>query len=222
MKFKTVLKTLPLALSLATFSANTLAKDIEILNVSYDPTRELYQEYNPIFAKYWKEKTGDNVKVQQSHGGAGKQARAVIDGLEADVVTLALAYDIDAIAEKAGKIPADWQSRLANNSSPYTSTIVFLVRSGNPKKSRIGMIWSKRAWKLSRQTPKLQVGHAGITSPPGALRNKSMAVQKKPKSLSAKFIKTSLFWTLVLAGQRTLLYSVELVMCLYPGKTKLF
>jgi sulfate transport system substrate-binding protein len=133
MKFKTVLKTLPLALSLAIFSANTLAKDIEILNVSYDPTRELYQEYNPIFAKYWKEKTGDNVKIQQSHGGAGKQARAVIDGLEADVVTLALAYDIDAIAEKTGKIPADWQSRLANNSSPYTSTIVFLVRAGNPK-----------------------------------------------------------------------------------------
>ncbi|HAO26354.1 MULTISPECIES: sulfate ABC transporter substrate-binding protein [unclassified Methylophaga] len=133
MKFKTVLKTLPLALSLAIFSANTLAKDIEILNVSYDPTRELYQEYNPIFAKYWKEKTGDNVKIQQSHGGAGKQARAVIDGLEADVVTLALAYDIDAIAERTGKIPADWQSRLENNSAPYTSTIVFLVRSGNPK-----------------------------------------------------------------------------------------
>lgn len=133
MKFKTVLKTLPLALSLAIFSANTLAKDIEILNVSYDPTRELYQEYNPLFAKYWKEKTGDNVKIQQSHGGAGKQARAVIDGLEADVVTLALAYDIDAIAEKTGKIPADWQSRLADNSSPYTSTIVFLVRAGNPK-----------------------------------------------------------------------------------------
>lgn len=133
MKFKTVLKTLPVALSLAIFSANTLAKDVELLNVSYDPTRELYQEYNPIFAKYWQEKTGDKVTVQQSHGGSGKQARAVIDGLEADVVTLALGYDIDAIGERTGKLPSDWQTRLDNNSSPYTSTIVFLVRTGNPK-----------------------------------------------------------------------------------------
>lgn len=107
--------------------------DVELLNVSYDPTRELYQEFNPAFAKHWKEKTGETVKVKQSHGGAGKQARSVIDGLEADVVTLALAYDIDAIAEKTGKIPADWQKKLPNNSSPYTSTIVFLVRKGNPK-----------------------------------------------------------------------------------------
>ena len=107
--------------------------NVELLNVSYDPTRELYQEFNPAFAKYWKEKTGETVTIKQSHGGAGKQARAVIDGLEADVVTLALAYDIDAIAEKTGKIPADWQKKLSNNSSPYTSTIVFLVRKGNPK-----------------------------------------------------------------------------------------
>lgn len=107
--------------------------NIELLNVSYDPTRELYQEYNPAFAKYWKEKTGETVTIKQSHGGAGKQARAVIDGLEADVVTLALAYDIDAIAENTKKIPADWQKKLAHNSSPYTSTIVFLVRKGNPK-----------------------------------------------------------------------------------------
>lgn len=108
--------------------------NVELLNVSYDPTRELYQEFNPAFAKYWKEKTGETVTIKQSHGGAGKQARAVIDGLEADVVTLALAYDIDAIAEKTGKIPAEWQKKLSNNSSPYTSTIVFLVRKGNPKK----------------------------------------------------------------------------------------
>lgn len=104
-----------------------------LLNVSYDPTRELYQEYNPVFAKYWKEKTGEDVTIKQSHGGAGKQARAVIDGLEADVVTLALAYDIDAISEKSGRLPKDWQKRLPHNSSPYTSTIVFLVRKGNPK-----------------------------------------------------------------------------------------
>ena len=123
---------------LGLFSALTVSTsawaNVELLNVSYDPTRELYQEFNPAFAKYWKEKTGETVTIKQSHGGAGKQARAVIDGLEADVVTLALAYDIDAIAEKTRKIPADWQGKLANNSSPYTSTIVFLVRKGNPKK----------------------------------------------------------------------------------------
>ncbi|RKT43652.1 sulfate ABC transporter substrate-binding protein [Thiocapsa rosea] len=103
-----------------------------LLNVSYDPTRELYQEFNPAFSKHWEEKTGEKVRIQKSHGGAGKQARAVIDGLEADVVTLALAYDIDAIAE-TGFLAKDWQSRLPLNSSPYTSTIVFLVRKGNPK-----------------------------------------------------------------------------------------
>jgi len=105
----------------------------ELLNVSYDPTRELYVEFNQEFAKHWQETTGETVSIDQSHGGAGKQARAVIDGLEADVVTLALAYDIDAIAEKAGLFPANWQSRLPHNSSPYTSTIVFLVRKGNPR-----------------------------------------------------------------------------------------
>jgi sulfate/thiosulfate transport system substrate-binding protein len=109
------------------------AKDITLLNVSYDPTREFYVEFNKAFADYWKTKTGDNVTVNQSHGGAGKQARAVIDGLSADVVTLALAYDIDAISEKARLLPKNWQSRLPDNSSPYTSTIVFLVRKGNPK-----------------------------------------------------------------------------------------
>ena len=106
---------------------------VTLLNVSYDPTRELYEDYNKAFAKYWKGKTGQSVVIQQSHGGSGAQSRAVIDGLQADVVTLALAYDIDAIAEKAKLLPADWQARLPNNSTPYTSTIVFLVRKGNPK-----------------------------------------------------------------------------------------
>ncbi|MBF0462231.1 MAG: sulfate ABC transporter substrate-binding protein [Magnetococcales bacterium] len=110
-----------------------LAKELTLLNVSYDPTRELYQAVNAEFAKYWSEKTGDQVVIRQSHGGSGKQARAVIDGLEADVVTLALAYDIDAIAQKAGLLPASWQQRLPNHSAPYYSTIVFLVRKGNPK-----------------------------------------------------------------------------------------
>ena len=110
-----------------------LAADISLLNVSYDPTRELYVEYNQAFAKYWKAKTGDNLTIKQSHGGAGKQARAVIDGLRADVVTLALSYDIDEIHAKGRLIPKDWQKRLPHNSSPYTSTIVLLVRKGNPK-----------------------------------------------------------------------------------------
>lgn len=105
----------------------------ELLNVSYDPTRELYKDVNTQFAAEWKAKTGKDITIQTSHGGSGKQARAVIDGLEADVVTLALAYDIDSIAEKAKLLPNDWQKRLPNNSSPYTSTIVFLVRKGNPK-----------------------------------------------------------------------------------------
>jgi sulfate/thiosulfate transport system substrate-binding protein len=109
------------------------AAETTLLNVSYDPTRELYQDYNAAFAKYWKAKTGDDVKINQSHGGSGKQARAVIDGLEADVVTLALAGDVEQLHSKGNLIPADWQKRLPNNASPYTSTIVFLVRKGNPK-----------------------------------------------------------------------------------------
>lgn len=110
-----------------------VAAETALLNVSYDPTRELYREFNPLFATYWEQKTGEKVEIKQSHGGSGKQARAVIDGLAADVATLALAYDIDEIAGK-GLIAKDWQSRLPHNSAPYTSTIVFLVRKGNPKK----------------------------------------------------------------------------------------
>jgi sulfate/thiosulfate transport system substrate-binding protein len=122
-----------LVLGLVAGLATVNARDIKLLNVSYDPTRELYQEFNAAFAKHWQARTGDKVTIQQSHGGAGKQARSVIDGLQADVVTLALAYDIDMIAEKARLLPLDWQKRLPHNSSPYTSTIVFLVRKGNPK-----------------------------------------------------------------------------------------
>jgi sulfate transport system substrate-binding protein len=112
------------------------AKPVSLLNVSYDPTRELYKEINAAFAEYWKGKTGQTVQIQQSHGGSGKQARSVIDGLQADVVTLALAADIDEIAQRAKLLPANWQSRLPQNSTPYTSTIVFLVRKGNPWKIR--------------------------------------------------------------------------------------
>ncbi|NOT85438.1 MAG: sulfate ABC transporter substrate-binding protein [Methylococcaceae bacterium] len=113
-------------------TSNSPAADINLLNVSYDPTRELYKEYNPAFALYWRAKTGDTVTINQSHGGGGKQARAVLEGLEADVVTLAVAYDIDQLYQKRKLIPENWQSLLPNNSSPYTSTIVFIVRKGNP------------------------------------------------------------------------------------------
>lgn len=128
--YKTSLTTLAAALLLP---LGAHAASIELLNVSYDPTRELYKDYNEQFAKYWKAKTGDVVTVKQSHGGSGKQARAVLDGLEADVVTLALATDVNNLAEKGKLLPSNWQSRLPHNSSPYTSTIIFLVRKGNPK-----------------------------------------------------------------------------------------
>lgn len=118
---------------IAFIAVSVYAADYELLNVSYDPTRELYEQFNKSFAKYYKAKTGNNVKIKQSHGGSGKQARAVFEGLEADVVTLALAYDIDNIVEKGKLLSADWQKKLPDNSTPYTSTIVFLVRKGNPK-----------------------------------------------------------------------------------------
>jgi sulfate transport system substrate-binding protein len=123
-----------LIVALALGCMTTAQAAVELLNVSYDPTRELYQEFNAAFARQWEAKTGDKVTIRQSHGGSGKQARTVIDGLTADVVTLALAYDIDEIAARARLLPVDWQKRLPHNSSPYTSTIVFLVRKGNPKR----------------------------------------------------------------------------------------
>lgn len=134
MNTQKIIKKIFTLLALVGITLPTLAiANVKLLNVSYDPTREFYQEFNAAFAKYWQAKKGETVEIQQSHGGSGKQARGVIDGLEADVVTLALAYDIDAIAEKGGLLPKEWQKRLPNNSAPYTSTIVFLVRKGNPK-----------------------------------------------------------------------------------------
>lgn len=130
---KSLLKSLAASLVVFSIAGIAQADDVNLLNVSYDPTRELYKDYNELFAKYWKEKTGDNVSVKQSHGGSGKQARAVLDGLEADVVTLALSYDIDQLSRRK-LIPENWQSQLPNNSAPYTSTMVFLVRKGNPQK----------------------------------------------------------------------------------------
>ncbi|HET7204756.1 MAG TPA: sulfate ABC transporter substrate-binding protein [Steroidobacteraceae bacterium] len=139
MDTRNILKPFAVALLLAsTLMASPLlfAAQTTLLNVSYDPTRELYDDYNKAFTEHWKQKSGKNVSIRQSHGGSGKQARTVIDGLPADVVTLALAYDVDALATQGKLLPSNWQSRLPNNSSPYTSTIVFLVRAGNPKKIR--------------------------------------------------------------------------------------
>ncbi|MGA7585071.1 MAG: sulfate ABC transporter substrate-binding protein [Rouxiella badensis] len=126
------MRKLGVGLALLLVTAGAMAKDIQILNVSYDPTRELYQDYNKAFSKYWLAKTGDNVTVRQSHGGSGSQATSVINGIDADVVTLALQSDVDAIADR-GRIAKNWETRLPDNSAPYTSTIVFLVRKGNPK-----------------------------------------------------------------------------------------
>lgn len=123
-----------ISIAVGSFGPVASAKTIQLLNVSYDPTRQLYVEFNKAFAAHWKAKTGDTVTIKQSHGGSGKQARAVIDGLAADVVTLALAGDVDALHHVAKLVPADWQTRLPHNSTPYTSTIVFVVRSGNPHK----------------------------------------------------------------------------------------
>ena len=123
------------ALALAGFAAPVFPQ-VTLLNVSYDPTRELYQEYNAAFARFWEAKAGEKVAIRQSHGGSAKQARSIVDGLQADVATLALAYDIDMLADRARLVPADWQKRLPRNSSPYTSTVIFLVRKGNPKAIR--------------------------------------------------------------------------------------
>jgi len=131
--FLTSALALAVTLSACSDGAKKSANAVELTNVSYDPTRELYQAINPAFATYWKQKAGQDVTFKMSHGGSGKQSRAIIDGLEADVATLALAYDIDAIADRGKLLPTDWQKALPDNSSPYTSTIVFLVRKGNPK-----------------------------------------------------------------------------------------
>lgn len=125
-----------LAIALVAGQAQAQSRDVTLLNVSYDPTREFYREFNSAFADHWRQQTGQRVTIRQSHGGSGSQARSVIDGLDADVVTLALAYDVGALHDRGGLIPADWQERLPANSSPYTSTIVLLVRAGNPKNIR--------------------------------------------------------------------------------------
>lgn len=167
-------------------------KEITLLNVSYDPTREFYQDVNMAFSKEWQTKTGDKVTIKQSHGGSGKQARSVIDGLQADVVTLALAYDIDALHEKGKLIPQDWQKRLPNNSSPYTSTIVFLVKKGNPKKIKDWEDLIKPGVSVIPANPKTSGGArwtylAGY----GAALKKNGGDQAKAKEYIAKFYRNA-------------------------------
>jgi len=172
---------------LVTGSALSMAKEVSLLNVSYDPTRELYQEYNAAFAKYWKTKTGDDLTVKTSHGGSGKQARSVIDGLEADVVTLALAYDIDAVASEGKLLAADWQKRLGHNSTPYTSTIVFIVRKGNPKAIKTWNDIAKPGVAVITANPKTSGGArwaylaafgAALTAPGGSESTAKDYIQK--------------------------------------------
>lgn len=155
------------ALASAVFAGSAVAKDYELLNVSYDPTRELYQAYNAEFANFWKQShPGDTVKVQQSHGGSGKQGRSVIDGLRADVVTLALAGDIDEIAKLGKTLPENWQTRLPDASTPYTSTIVFLVRKGNPKGIKDWNDLTRDGVSVITRTRKPPAVRAGTSSPP--------------------------------------------------------
>ncbi len=170
--------------------ARARAKTIELLNVSYDPTRELYVDYNAAFAKYWKAKTGDDVVIKQSHGGSGAQARSVIDGLQADVVTLALAYDIDASQCTATSCPRTGRSRLPDNSTPYTSTIVFLVRKGNPKdiKDWDDLVRARRR-RSSRPTRRPPAARAGPTSRPGATPSASTAARTRRATSSRALYK---------------------------------
>lgn len=149
---------LALALGLSGLTSIASAADVKLRNVSYDPTRELYADYNAAFAKYWQAKTGDNVTVEQSHGGSGKQARALLDGLDADVATLALGYDIDSLHKEGNLIGKDWQSLLPDNSTPYTSTIVFLVRKGNPKAIKDWPDLAKEGVEVVTPNPKTSGG----------------------------------------------------------------
>lgn len=172
-----------IAAALFATAAVAQAADVSLLNVSYDPTRELYQDVNAAFAKEWKAKTGDNVKIKQSHGGSGKQARAVIDGLEADVVTLGLAYDIDAVAER-GLVGKDWQKRLAHNATPYSSTIVFLVRKGNPKAIKDWNDLVKPGVAVITPNRKPPAAHAGTIWPLTAMPCASQAAAMPPRANS--------------------------------------
>lgn len=194
-------------------STSLLAKDIQLLNVSYDPTRELYEQYNKAFSAHWKQETGDNVVIRQSHGGSGKQATSVINGIEADVVTLALAYDVDAIAER-GRIDKNWIKRLPDNSAPYTSTIVFLVRKGNPKQIHDWNDLIKPGVSVITPNPKSSGGAAGTIWRHGATPcTTTITIRPKRRTLSKPCLKTLKCWTPARAAQPILSLNAVSVMC---------
>jgi sulfate/thiosulfate-binding protein len=168
-----------LLLAALTASALFAAGPVKLLNVSYDPTRGLYQDIDAAFAKQWKAKSGVDVQISQSHGGSGKQARAVIDGLQADIVTLALAYDIGVLSEKGNLVPKNWQSRLPHNSTPHTSTIVFLVRKGNPKHIKDWDDLVKPGVGVITPNPRPPAARAGVISRLGAMRSRKIMPTKR-------------------------------------------
>jgi ABC-type sulfate transport system substrate-binding protein len=217
---KKIIKSVAAALVLAQAASLAHAADISLLNVSYDPTRELYADYNKAFAKYWKEKSGDNVTIKASHGGSGKQGRSVIDGIDADVVTLALAYDIDEISEKAKLLPADWQKRLPHNSSPYTSTIVFLVRKGNPKGIKDWGDLIKPGVSVITPTPRPRAVRAGTTWRPGPMPSKRAVATTPPATTSPSSSRTCRCSIPVPVAPPSPSSSAASVTCCWPGKTK--
>lgn len=189
-------------------STSVLAKDIQLLNVSYDPTRELYEQYNKAFSAHWKQETGDNVIIRQSHGGSGKQATSVINGIDADVVTLALAWDVDAIAER-GRINKAWIKRLPDNSAPYTSTIVFLVRKGNPKQIHDWNDLIKPGVSVITPNPKSSAAPAGTIWRHGVMPCIiTIMTRRKRRILSKRYIRMSRCWTPVRAAQPIPLWNV--------------
>ena len=193
-----------------------------LLNVSYDPTRELYSAINKAFVEQWKAKGGADLEIRQSHGGSGRQARSVIDGLDADIVTLALAYDVDAIAER-GLIAADWQKRLPANSAPYTSTVVFLVRKGNPKNIRGWDDLVRPGIGVVTPNPKTSGGARWNISPHGPMRATATAVTMRGRPLSSRRCSAMLQFSIrARAGRRSLSCNGGRAMSCWPGRTRHF
>ena len=208
--------------SLAAIAPAQAQQKQTLLNVSYDPTRELYRAIDDAFAKQYKDKAGVELTIRQSHGGSGRQARSVIDGLEADVVTLALAYDIDAIADR-GLLPENWQARLPQNSSPYTSTIVFLVRKGNPKQIKDWDDLVKDGVQVITPTPRLPAARAGITWRPGPTRlRRTAAARTRPRPMSASCSSMCRCWIPARAAPPPPSSSAAWAMCCWPGENEAF
>ncbi len=190
------------------------AREQTLLNVSYDPTREFYRDYNAVFERHWKQTTGKTVKIETSHGGSGKQARSVIDGVEADVVTLALAYDVDAIVERSKLVDPGWQKRLPDNSAPYTSTVVFLVRKGNPNNIRDWPDLLRSGVQVITPNPKTSGGRAGIIWPLGLMPTiSSRGIARRFCVICGRCSAMFRSWTQGRGVRRRRLLSVALVMC---------